>query len=59
MKKEKQVSTWPNGPGFFSKTNVEGIIRDIKTKDAHGNPTSETKSQMTELVRFPQLTRRG
>jgi len=59
MEKKKPIITWPDGPNFFSKTNVEGIIRDIKIKDAFGNLSPKTISQMAELVKFPQLTRRG
>ena len=44
----KNKIIWPDGPGYFSKTNVESIIREIE------NDPNKIKEQMNIIIRYPQ-----
>jgi len=47
-KLENQATTWPDGPGYFSKTNVESIVREAEYTQR------ELMNQQGVMIRYPQ-----
>jgi len=57
MKPEEKTEEWPDSPDYFSKTNVESIIRDLEAAaQILGPPSSiSTNRQLSLLVNCPGL----
>jgi len=57
MKPKEKIGKWPDSPDYFSKTNVESIIRDLKTATEilvlPGN--KKINPRFNPLVNFPGL----
>ena len=56
---DNTIKRWPDGPDYFTKTDVDGIVRELPANARMlGLPFHDANAEVAFIVNFPLLTMR-